>query len=251
MGDDDYYTQDQWQDNKGHSSQGQWYQHQCHSRNGEVPPEYPFRAGPFMSYDTQDIGGMNHHMQACNSHPLTSYPLPASPEIAYGQYWSAGCASPTASEITHVSYPDDNPYVGLFDVPSDCSYDPGCFRAASNPVVHQTWRVDTGEEEATRRYFHRVTDTEKRRMQLPLARRPMFVCRIPNCSAWLFNRGQVKQHLQDHNIMFRKPFKCTCGSEFGRSVEADRHVEDKRPCDVCHRSGRKTKNSLTCRRCCP
>ncbi|KAF8500558.1 hypothetical protein BU17DRAFT_72089 [Hysterangium stoloniferum] len=144
------------------------------------------------------------------SHPT---PLPSNHEIAYGQYWgSTGCASPTTSDITHVSYPDDNPYVGLFDVPSDCSYDPGCFRAASNPVVHQTWRVDTGEEEATQRYFHRVTDMEKRRMQLPLAQRPMFVCKIPNCFAWLFNRAQVKQHLQDHNIVFDKPFKCTWSS---------------------------------------
>ncbi|KAF8529527.1 hypothetical protein BU17DRAFT_60325 [Hysterangium stoloniferum] len=205
------YTQDQWQVNEDHYSQERWYQRQYHSRSGEVPPEYPSRAGPLMSYDTQDIDGMDHRMEAYNSHPLTSPPLPTNFEIAYGQYWgSAGCASPTTSEITHVSYPDDNPYVSLFDVSSDYrSYDPGCFRAKSNPVVHQTWQVDTGEEEATRRYIHRVTDMEKRRMQLPLAQRPMFICKIPNCPTWLFNRAQVKQHLQDHNIIFRKPFKCT------------------------------------------
>ncbi|KAF8529528.1 hypothetical protein BU17DRAFT_60326 [Hysterangium stoloniferum] len=230
-----HYSQDQWQEHEGHYSQAQWNQHQYNFRSEEVPPDLISLMEPFMRYDTQSIGEMDLHMQAYNSHPLISYSLPSNYEIAHGQHWgSAGYPFPTTSEITHVSYPDDNLYVDLFDVSSDYrSYDPECFRARSNPVVHQTWRVDTGEEEATRRYFYRVTDMEKRQMQLPLAQRPMFMCKIPNCSAWLFNRAQVKQHLQDHNIVFDKPFKCTCGSEFGRSVEADRHVEDKRPCDIC------------------
>jgi len=204
-----------------------------------------------MRYNTQYSGGMDPHVQTYSGQPLTSDLLSANAEFTYDECWgSAGSTSPTGSEMADVSYPDDNPYVGLFDISLDyLGYGPGCFPAGSNPAVHQTRQVDTGEEEALQRYIHRFTDHEKRQMQHPLAQRPVFMCMIPNCAIWLFNKGQVKQHLREHNIVFQKPFKCTCGSEFGRSVEADRHVEDKRPCDVCHRAGRKIKNSLTCHRC--
>jgi len=204
-----------------------------------------------MRYNTQNNGAMDPRMQTAYSQPLTPYIHPANPEVAYGQSRGpAGDASPPTSTMTNVSYQNDHPYVGSLNVPLEYwGHDPGVSRTGSNYVVHQTWQVDTGAEVVMQRYIHRLTDEEKRQMHILPAHRPIFMCKVPGCPKWLYSKNQIKRHLQEHNIIFRKPFRCMCGSEFGRGVEAERHIEDQRPCDVCHRSGRKTKNGLTCRRC--
>ncbi|KAF8579065.1 hypothetical protein K439DRAFT_1638287 [Ramaria rubella] len=119
----------------------------------------------------------------------------------------------------------------------------------SEQAIHETYEVETGEEEAVKRIIHRLTDEEKRGLNLSSINRPNFLCRVDGCGQWLLHRAQVKPHLSAHGITFPKPYGCTCGAEFGRQVEAARHVEDKKLCEQCHRSGRKHKGGVICVRC--
>ncbi|KAF8532044.1 hypothetical protein JB92DRAFT_2846507 [Gautieria morchelliformis] len=123
-------------------------------------------------------------------------------------------------------------------------------REPDPPVIHETFEVVTGEEEVVKAVIHRLTDEEKRGLSFTMANpRPTFCCKVQGCGRWLLHRAQVKPHLSEHGYRFCKPFKCSCGAEFGRQVEAARHVEDKKLCEHCHRSGRKYKGGAVCLRC--
>ncbi|KAF8500547.1 hypothetical protein BU17DRAFT_102520 [Hysterangium stoloniferum] len=159
MNNRDYYSQ---YHNDNHSQE-------TYPLNEEASPSHTSRARPFMLHNTQHNGGMDPYMQTYNNQPLPPSFFPVNPD------WEpAGSASLTGSAMTNVSYPNNNLFIPPFDVPSDYSgFAPRYPRAGSDTVVHRTWQVDTGEEEAMRRYIHRYTDEEKRRMQVPLANRPI------------------------------------------------------------------------------
>ncbi|KAF8500560.1 hypothetical protein BU17DRAFT_72091 [Hysterangium stoloniferum] len=152
-------------ENNIHYSQGQWDIHHCGS--GKVLPNHASGAWPSVCYNIQYNGAVDPPIQTYCSQPLTSYIHQASPEIAHGRYQGpGGGASPTGSAVTNVSYPDDDPYVGPFNDPLKYQ-DYGPFsRTRPNSVVHQTWRVDTNAEEVMRRFIHRFTEEEKRRLNI-------------------------------------------------------------------------------------
>ncbi|KIJ23940.1 hypothetical protein M422DRAFT_275396 [Sphaerobolus stellatus SS14] len=121
------------------------------------------------------------------------------------------------------------------------------------PMVgnHMISEVHTGQDEASNMYIHRLTDEEKRRCSSSYpSTRPTFCCKLQGCrNPWLQHRGLIKTHLMEHGLQFPKPFRCSCGADFGRQVEAVRHLDDKKPCTYCQRPGRKYKNTSICTRC--
>ncbi|KIJ33987.1 hypothetical protein M422DRAFT_35277 [Sphaerobolus stellatus SS14] len=120
------------------------------------------------------------------------------------------------------------------------------------PVIddHIIYELEPGEDGASK-IIHRVTDEEKRRCGASYpSSRPTLYCKFQGCqNPWLQHKGLISGHLMAHGLQFPKPFKCSCGADFGRQVEAFRHLEDKKPCAHCHRAGRKQKNTHICMRC--
>ncbi|KAF8529526.1 hypothetical protein BU17DRAFT_79514 [Hysterangium stoloniferum] len=153
-------------------SQGQLNIH--HSGSGKVLPNHMSQARPSVRYSIQYNEAVDPPIQTYYSQPLTSYIHRPTPEITHGRCQEpGGGASPTGSVVTNVSYPDDDPHVGLFNRPSERrGYGPFS-RTGSNSVVHQTWEIDTNAEEVIRRFIHRFTDEEKRRIYVPQAPRPI------------------------------------------------------------------------------
>ncbi|KAF8529522.1 hypothetical protein BU17DRAFT_60320 [Hysterangium stoloniferum] len=169
-------------ENNVHYSQGQWDIH--HSGSGKVLSNHMSPDRPSVCYSIQYNGSVDPPIQTYYSQPLTSYIHRPTPEIAHGRCQGPGsCASsPTGSAVTNVScaqrreyvdkvpdhafsHPDDDPHVGLFNRPSERQgYGPPFSRTGSNSVVHQTWEVNTNAEEVIRRFIHRFTDEEKRRI---------------------------------------------------------------------------------------
>ena len=78
------------------------------------------------------------------------------------------------------------------------------------PMVHETFEIETGEEEVVKAVIHRLTDDEKRNLNFTSTTpRPAFCCKVQGCGRWLLHRAQVKGHLSEHGYKFGKPFKCT------------------------------------------
>ncbi|KAF8529544.1 hypothetical protein BU17DRAFT_60341 [Hysterangium stoloniferum] len=105
-------------ENNVHYSQGQWDIY--YSGSGKVLPNHMSRARPSVCYNTQYNGVVDPPIHTYHTQPLTSYIHRANPEIVHGRYQGPGTgASPTGPVVTNVSYPDDNPHVGLFNRPSE------------------------------------------------------------------------------------------------------------------------------------
>jgi hypothetical protein len=77
------------------------------------------------------------------------------------------------------------------------------------PIRHETYEVETGEDEVFKAVIHRLSDEEKRGLNCPPSSRPTFFCRFNGCNRFLLHRAQVKPHLADHGYRFQKPYRCS------------------------------------------
>lgn len=79
--------------------------------------------------------------------------------------------------------------------------------------------------------------------------RPDFLkCNYPDCPSRAIDASRLHSHLALH-LNSRKAYGCSCGTTFGRLSEANRHLYDQSPCEVCGDSRRKQKGTNTCSRC--
>ncbi|KAF8532041.1 hypothetical protein JB92DRAFT_2846361, partial [Gautieria morchelliformis] len=74
------------------------------------------------------------------------------------------------------------------------------------------------------------------------------MCNYPGCQSPVVEPNRMGTHLALH-LNDKKAYKCLCGTRFGRLSEANRHIEDQRPCELCNESRRKHKGTRICSRC--
>ncbi|KIJ47501.1 hypothetical protein M422DRAFT_28821 [Sphaerobolus stellatus SS14] len=73
-------------------------------------------------------------------------------------------------------------------------------------------------------------------------------CRYPDCHSPMVDLKGARAHLSCH-LNNKKAYKCSCGTKFGRQSEANRHLEDQKPCERCGDPRRKQRGTKTCSRC--
>lgn len=111
------------------------------------------------------------------------------------------------------------------------------------PVGHNI-KVLMVSQEKTRQYMQKPS-----RQDCENGWRPgHFKCVYPGCTSNAVEEHRVQNHLSLH-INGKKAFACDCGTRFGRLSEANRHLEDQNPCQICGDPRRKQRGTGTCNRC--
>ncbi|KAF8524449.1 hypothetical protein JB92DRAFT_2880450 [Gautieria morchelliformis] len=74
------------------------------------------------------------------------------------------------------------------------------------------------------------------------------MCIYPGCQSPVVESNRMVSHVARH-LNDKKAYECLCGTRFGRLSEANRHIDDQRPCELCNESRRKRKGTRICSRC--